>query len=87
VRASLQRRVERLEARCRAAAPPVRYVWWRGRGPYPEPAEGERLVVLRWQNEDDDTPPTPETMGVDDLRDADVPTSEPGERSVVQAAD
>ena len=56
MRASLGRRVARLEARRRAAERRVRYVWWRGRGPHPEPAEGERLVVLRWQGEDDAAP-------------------------------
>jgi hypothetical protein len=59
VRANLQRRIEQLEARCRAAQQRVRIVWWRGREPYPEAAEGERLIVVSWQDEDDDAPSSP----------------------------
>ena len=57
MRANLQRRIEQLEVRSRAAQQRVRIVW--GRDPYPEPAEGERVIVVSWQDEDDDAPSVP----------------------------
>ena len=59
MRANLQRRIEQLEARCRAAQQRVRIVWWRGREPYPEPVEGERVIVVSWQDKDDDAQAVP----------------------------
>jgi hypothetical protein len=56
---ALSRRVRRLEQARRGRRERVRCVWWRGGEPYPEPAEGERLVVLRRRDEDDDAPSVP----------------------------
>jgi hypothetical protein len=50
----LFRRMERLKARFQAARQRVWYVWWGGYEPYSEPAEGERLIVIRWRGDDDD---------------------------------
>ena len=60
MRAGLRRRLERLEARHRAAGERVRYVWWRREDPYPEAAPGERLIVACWRGEDAPSPPPPE---------------------------
>jgi hypothetical protein len=55
----LRRRLERLEARHRAAGERVRHVWWRREDPYPEAAPGERLIVTCWQAEDAPSPAPP----------------------------
>jgi hypothetical protein len=54
----LQRRVEEMEARHKPAERRVRYVWWDRRGPMPEAAPGERLVVISWAEEE--PPPLPD---------------------------
>jgi hypothetical protein len=59
VSAGLRRRLERLEARHRAAGERVRCVWWRREDPYPEAAPGERLIVVRWADHDDASSPSP----------------------------
>ena len=60
MRAGLRRRLERLEARHRAAGERVRHVWWRRGDPRPEAAPGERLIVIRWADHGDaPSPPLP----------------------------
>jgi hypothetical protein len=63
VRAGLRRRLERLEARHRAAGERVRCAWWRRGDPRPEAAPGERLIVVRWADHADAPSPPPPGAG------------------------
>ena len=59
MRTGLRRRLERLEARHRAAGERMRCVWWRREDPYPEAAPGERLIVVSWRGEAAPSPSPP----------------------------
>ena len=45
-----EKTLRKLEARCKPAELPVRYVWWDAGQPEPVAQPGERLVICSWED-------------------------------------